>query len=107
MEAAIEAVARADIEHFCAQAEPDDYVVRWDDLTDAVRAESVKEYEIFITTFLAHLDATGWQIVPKNPEDGMIETGEEKLVEGRNWGKAVFASEIYGAMLAAAPKWGA
>lgn len=46
----------------------------------------------------------GWVLLPEEPDDAMIEAGEEALQEGRAWGKRVFAADVYQAMrLAAAP----
>ena len=41
-------------------------------------------------------------LVPREPDDAMIEAGEEVLIEGREWGKRIFAADIYAAMIAAA-----
>ncbi len=55
---------------------------------------------------LAALDRIeeGWQLVPKEPTDEMLEAGWEKEQEGREWGRvSSVAADIYEAMLAAAP----
>lgn len=44
-----------------------------------------------------------WKLVPVEADDGMIEAGHEKLLEGSEWGRMVSAAEIYDAMLAASP----
>lgn len=49
------------------------------------------------------IDGVEYVLVPREPDDGMIEAGHEALIEGQDWGKQKCASDIYAAIIAARP----
>lgn len=51
----------------------------------------------------AYIEARGLVMVPKEPDDCMIEAGYEEKLDRNSYGMAATASDIYTAMLAAAP----
>jgi hypothetical protein len=52
-------------------------------------------------SFLDELDATGWQLVPKEPTDAMMQAGLYQSSHDSQWGDLY---QGYKDMLAAAPK---
>jgi hypothetical protein len=62
--------------------------------------------DLIVRAFLSrHAGQQGgdWVLVPREPDDGMIEAGHEALIEGREWGKLQCVADIYAAMLASSP----
>lgn len=45
----------------------------------------------------------GWKLVPVEPDDAMIEAGQDTCEEKNSWGGRVYASDIWESMLAASP----
>lgn len=45
----------------------------------------------------------GWKLVPVEPDDAMIEAGQDTCEEKNCWGGRVYASDIWESMLAASP----
>ncbi len=46
----------------------------------------------------------GYKLVPVDPDDAMIEAGAEALYDGEEWGRRPIPSEVWCAMIAAAPE---
>ncbi len=42
-------------------------------------------------------------VVPRDPDDAMIETAYDVLVDGKEWGRQVSGADVFAAMLAASP----
>ena len=93
-QSAVEAMARA--EYATHGHDPEcNSDTPWEDADQDMKAAYLEDAKINLAALLAHLDATGWQIVPKVATDVMRNS---ICWEERN------ASETWSDLLAAAPK---
>ena len=69
------------------------YQVACQDIEDAIRALPLPASPV----------PDGWRVLPVEPDDAMIDAGFEALRNGEEWGRMKSPSEIWEAMLAAAP----
>ena len=106
-QSAVEAMARAEYATHGHDAECNSDTP-WEDADPDMKAAYLKDAEINLATFLTHLTASGWQIVPVVAtfgEDQMSWAGAMEIPTDVGRGEAGrMACQIYTAMLAAAPK---
>ena len=81
---AVEVMARAAHDQFRDQFDPEDRPGSWEDLDEEDRASCLENAQCQHDAFLAHLTASGWQIVPKDfphflEEDGVVWPDEKSI----------------------------
>ena len=104
MKASVEAMAQADYKN--TRKRMPERLPPWEELPLTGKVLAVKHSEIQHAAFLAHIDATGWQIVPKVPTKEMCVTGAKAIQEPHGSIALKMAVSAYRAMLAAAPRLG-
>ena len=109
-QSAVEAMARAAHDQFRDQFDPEDRPGSWEDLDEEDRASCLENAQCQHDAFLAHLTASGWQIVPMVATEEMCRAWENSTSAGVDFENKtdnevnnIIASLDYAAMLAAAP----